>query len=340
MLLALLVLAGCGSSATGGSGHGLVSIGAGLRGPSGWTATRYARGPKTLSAFAWGVHGRLWLAAAGLSTHRHDGVYTRDPATGRISKVADGLNDPLGLLWMHGTLYVASVGRVDAFTGFDGHRFAHRRRIVDGPVPGAENNMLVRSPDGRLLLGVSATCDHCKPKSTSDGSIVSFRPDGSGLRPFATEIRAPVGLAFVPGSRDLLVSMNQRDDLGARTPGDWLALVAQGSAWGFPACFGQTNATCTSVPKPIAVLPKHGAAGDVAVIKSAGSSTAYVALWESASIESVRLDRTGSSYAGHRQAFIAGIKNPMALVAAPDGALLAADWASGEIYRLRHHQTK
>ncbi len=42
---------------------------------------------------------------------------------------------------------------------------------------------------------------------------------GSDLRLYATRIRAPFGLAYFPGSSDLFASMNQRDDLGARTPG-------------------------------------------------------------------------------------------------------------------------
>ena len=70
--------------------------------------------------------------------------------------------------------------------------------------------------------------------------------------------------------------MNQRDDLGAKTPGDWLALVRQGQDWGFPGCYGQGGAACAGVPKPVAVLDPHAAAGGVAVLTSelGGASTA------------------------------------------------------------------
>jgi glucose/arabinose dehydrogenase len=316
-----------------------VSIGAGLRGPAGWAATRYAPGPKHLSGLAWGERGRLWLAAAGLGTHGTDGVYTRDPASRRVTKVIGGLNDPIGLLWMHGTLYVASVGRVDAFSDFDGRRFAHRRRVVDGPVRGAENNALVRAPDGRLLMGVSATCDHCTPRRRASGSIVSFWPSGKGLKVYASGIRAPIGLAFVPGTHDLLATMNQRDDLGARTPGDWLSLVNPGSAWAFPRCYGQGGGACHSVPKPLAVLAEHAAAGDVAVTRAGGSTQAFVALWATGSVNRVTLTRTGAGYAARRKPFLRGIEHPMALVAAPDGSLLAGDWATGVVYRIaREHR--
>ena len=48
--------------------------------------------------------------------------------------------------------------------------------------------------------------------------------------------------------------MNQRDDLGEATPGDWLALVEAGQAWGFPDCYGQDDATCEATPTPVAEL--------------------------------------------------------------------------------------
>jgi len=60
--------------------------------------------------------------------------------------------------------------------------------------------------------------------------VVSFLPDGSDLRVEAGGIRAPVGLAYYPGTNDLFVTMNQRDDLGAQTPGDWLAVVRAGQS--------------------------------------------------------------------------------------------------------------
>jgi glucose/arabinose dehydrogenase len=297
-------------------------------------ATRYAVGPKNVSAFAWGDGGRLWLAAAGLGSHRADGVYTSDPASHRVTKVISGLNDPLGLLWIHATLYVASVGRVDAYGGFDGKRFARHRRILDGPVPGAENNALARAPDGRLLMGISATCDHCTPRLPASGAIVSFRPNGKDSKLYATGIRAPIGLAFVPGTSDLLATMNQRDDLGDRTPGDWLSFVPAGSAWGFPGCFGQAASACDGVPKPLVVLAKHAAAGAVAITRTGGSTDAYVAMWATASVDRITLTRTGSGYTARRERFLGGIEHPMALVSAPDGAILAGDWASGLVYRI------
>src|SRR5207248_833059 len=147
-------------------------------------------------------------------------------------EVIAGLHTPLGLLWYQGSLYVASKERVDAYSGFDGTRFAATRTVLTLPAGVGQSNELVLAPDGRMLLGISAPCDHCTPTSTRSASIVSFRPDGSDLQTYAAGIRAPIALVYFPNTSDLFVTMNQRDDLGAATPGDWLAIVRRGQQWG------------------------------------------------------------------------------------------------------------
>jgi glucose/arabinose dehydrogenase len=333
-----VVLAGCGGAAANSRhGSGLVSIGAGLNGPAGLRASVYAKGPPTTAAFAFDAQGRLWLTAAGLEAHTHDGVYVIAKQGAKPVEVVSGLDDPLGLAWYGGRLYVASVGRVDAYGDFDGQHFTQHSRILDGPVAGGENNLLVMGPDGRFLMGVTATCDHCTPNSQYSGSIVSFRPDGSGLRLYASRIRAPFGLAYMPGTSDLFVSMNQQDDLGKRTPGDWLTLVREGEDWRFPGCYGQGGSSCAGVPAPTAVLDPHAAVGGVAIatgqLGARVGTAAIVPEWQLGKVQQVALHRTTSGYAGSVTRLLTGIKNPLAVTLAPDGSLLVGDWASGTIYR-------
>lgn len=342
MAVAVLVVTGCGSSGATTSGDALVSIGAGLKGPTGLRATVYATGPATTATAAFDAHGRLWLAAAGLGGHAKDGVYVIAKPGARAPRVVSGLDDPLGLLWKGATLYVASVGRVDAFTGFDGTRFATHRRILDGPVAKGENNELVLSPQGRLVMGVTASCDHCVPRSKYSGAVVSLRPDGSDLRVVASRVRAPVGLAYAPGTSDLFASMNLRDDLGAKTPGDWLGVIRAGQDWGQPGCYGQGGSACANAPSPAAVLDPHAAASGVAIVSgalagggSAGGTSALVAEWQLGKVLRVALTLTHSSYRGTVTPYLTGIEHPFAVTLAPDGSLLVGDWASGKIYRIR-----
>jgi len=130
---ALLLLAGCGSGGKAGSSPALAGIGAGLKGPTGLTASVYAHGPPTTAVLAFDPQGRLWLSAAGLEAHAHDGVYLIPRPDAPAQRVLAGLDDPLGLAWYQGSLYVASVGRVDAYGAFNGTRFTRHRTILTGP---------------------------------------------------------------------------------------------------------------------------------------------------------------------------------------------------------------
>jgi len=59
--------------------------------------------------------------------------------------------------------------------------------------------------------------------------------------------------------------LDQRDDLGATTPEDWLALVAPGQDWRSPFCYGQGGTACAGVAQPTAVLDRHGGVSGVAI---------------------------------------------------------------------------
>ena len=335
-LLLPAVAAGCGSK---GRPSDLVRIGAGLRGPSGLHATVYARGIPHLSALAFDAEGRLWATGSGATTHGADGVFVVPHAGGRATRVVTGPKGPLGLVWIGRRLYVSSLGAVTRFSGFSGGHFRRRRTVIDGPVRGGENNNLVRAPDGGLLMGVSSTCDHCVPRSAWAATIVSFRADGAGLAVFARGIRAAYGLAFYPGTDDLLATMNQRDDLGARTPGDWLALVRHGENWRFPACYGQGGAACRGVPAPIAVLAPHAAAGGVTVLTTElggrFSGSALVAEWQTGKVLRVGLTRKAGDFGGAVSTFVTGIRSPLPLATTADGAVLVGDWSTGTVYAIR-----
>jgi glucose/arabinose dehydrogenase len=336
------------AAACGGGGHkaaataassGRVAIGHGLQGPAGLKATVYATGLRNASAFAFDATGRLWVTTSAASDHSHDAVYLIPKAGAAPVKVIGTVKGPLGLVWHGGRLYVTSLGRVDVFSGLTGHHFAKRAAVIVEPKGHGWNDAIVATGDGRLVMGISSACDHCVSKTIWSGTIVSFRPDGSDVRLFAKGIRAPFGIAYDRASGALVTSMNQRDDLGAKTPGDWLAVVRSGQNWRFPACYGQGGSVCTGVPKPLAVLDKHAAAGGVAIVSGQlGATVGHAALvteWERGSLLRAPLRASGSGYATTKATvLVSGFKNPLPLAVAPDGALIVGDWGSGTIYRI------
>jgi glucose/arabinose dehydrogenase len=341
LLLTLLAVGGCAPAAaaaisTGGST--VVDIGSGLRGPAGLSASIYATGLAHVSTFAFDDQGRLWVATAGESDTGTDAIYLVRSAGDTPQRIITGLHTPLGLLWLHGELYVSSSGGVRAYAGFDGTRFASEREVVSLAADVGEVNGLALAPDGTLLLGISAPCDHCAPTLAASASILAFDPDGSNVYVYASGIRAPVGLAFVPGTDDLLATMDQRDDLGDQTPGDWLSIVREGSDWRFPDCYGQGGSDCAGVPNPLAVLDLHAAVSGVAVVNgqlgAAIGEAALVAEWATGTVVQVTLQRSGVGYEAAVQPLLTGIANPVAVAVSPSGALLVGDWSSGVIYRI------
>ena len=346
MAAALLVAScsgGAGSSPTGDAtptattATTLVDIGAGLQGPAGLTAGVYATGLANVSALALDGLGRLWIATAAFEDAGSDAVYLV-PSAGAtpISVIAD-LHTPLGLLWIDDELYVSSKERVEAFGGFDGSAFAGRRTVVTLPAGVGENNGLALSPDGRIVLGISSPTNATEPTSRYSAAVVSFRPDGSQLEVVASGIRAPIGLAYVPATGGLLVTMNQRDDLGDATPGDWLAVVSSGQDWGFPDCYGQGGDACSGSPTPLAVLDPHAAVSGLAIatgqLGTAVGTSALVAEWSTGKVLAV--DLAGEGTAGAEATvtpFLAGLQNPVPLLLDSDGTLFVGDWGTGTIY--------
>lgn len=341
-----LIVTGCGGASDSASTAvedastvGLVDIGAGLQGPQGTTASEYASGLTNVSAFAFDAWGRLWAGTAAFSPDGSDGVYLVSQARGTPVQVIDDVSTVLGLLWYADELYVAYHERVAAYGSFDGARFATARTVVAFPEGIGEVNGIAIAADGRMSAGISAPCNACDPVSEYSAAVVSFRPDGSDLRVDATGIRAPIGLAFWPGTNDLLVSMNQRDDLGDLTPGDWLAVVRPGQDWRFPACYGQGGSVCAGVPAPIAELDKHAAVSGIAIVTDelgpALHNSVFVAEWKTGVVLRVAIEPTGNGYVGEALPFLEGLSNPVPVALGPEGALYVGDWSTGTVYRVQ-----
>jgi len=347
----MLVFAGCAARAGTGpvgpappaSAHpsattlaGLVDIGAGLQGPAGLAASVVATGLPNVASLAVDGKARIWAGTAAFDDAGTDAIYVI--AAGSVPvKVLGGLHTVLGLVWVGDDLYVAAKEAVTAWTGFDGAAFASHRTVVAFATSVGEVNEIALGPDGRLVVGISAPCNACVTTDPDSAAVVSFLPDGSDLRLVASGIRAPVGLAFRSDMGDLLVTMNQRDDLGDATPGDWLAVVERGQDWGFPDCYGQVATACAGRPTAAAVLDTHAAASGVAIVSDtlgATGTSAIVAEWAKGVVLRVALSGSGSTTTGAATPFLVGLANPVPVIADGAGGVLVGDWATGTVVRI------
>ena len=356
LVTAVAVLSfGLATPGSAGSTSGLVSIGAGLKGREGLSASVVAEGLGNVSALAFDADGRLWALTAGYEDDGTDALYvvprvsTPSSASAGTSPVAvlTGLHTPMGLLWYEGWLYVASGTTVDAYRGFDVETatFAEHRTVVTLPDGvGLLGGLAVDASAGvaRISLGVSAPCDACTPESEYSAAILSFlavptESGGADLRVDVRGVRAAVGLAYFPGTDDLFVTMNQRDDLDGKTPGDWLAVVEAGEDWGVPECYGQDGRACRDMGDVVAELDAHAAASGVAF----DGTSAIVAEWARGKVLRVALTRTPSGYrATKTETWIKGFTSPVAVAVGPDGAVYIGDWATGSVYRVAENAEK
>ena len=80
----------------------------------------------------------------------------------------------------------------------------------------------------------SASNDSDDAAEADRARIFEFNPDGSGQKVYAWGIRNAVGIAVRPGSDELWMSTNERDELGDNLVPDYISHVAPGGFYGWP----------------------------------------------------------------------------------------------------------
>jgi glucose/arabinose dehydrogenase len=163
----------------------------------------------------------------------------------------------------------------------------------------------------------------------------------------ATGLRNPYGLAFLPGTSELLISDHGRDDLGLRAPPEELNVLdvsGPPADFGFPACFGQGGTACAGTRRPLARLAPHAAPGAVAVVRRPGGrATAFVPEFGSSfpaqptggDVVAVDLRRRDGRWRASTRRLARGLgrQNPLGAVVGPDGRLYVSLWTRGRIVR-------
>src|SRR5207248_10210646 len=123
-------------------------------------------------------------------------------------------------------------------TARSGDRRSDTRRVVLDHLPNGlhQQDALVQLK-GRLYLGEGSTCNACPQTSRRSAAVLSFRPDGSDVRVFATGLRNPYGLAVQPSTGRLFASVNGQDKLGNGEPAEAIVQVRRGRFFGWPRCW-------------------------------------------------------------------------------------------------------
>jgi glucose/arabinose dehydrogenase len=158
------------------------------------------------------------------------------------SPLLTGLTSPFGMALVGNTLYVANADALVAFPYQTGqmHIDAAPRTIT--ALPARRNHhwtkSLAASPDGsRLYVGVgsnSNVAEHGMEEEVERAAVWEIDPATGSHRLYGEGLRNPVGLAFQPGTSDLYVVVNERDELGSDLVPDYLTRIQPGGFYGWP----------------------------------------------------------------------------------------------------------
>ncbi|WP_206680722.1 T9SS type A sorting domain-containing protein [Hymenobacter polaris] len=196
--------------------------------PTGWALAVYARVPGA-RFMALTPDGALLVSqpGAGKISLVRPGSADASPT---VTDFATGLRRPHDMVFhtIGSTtyLYVAESNQINRFTYQAGDATAQGRQVIITGLPddstpelnGAYAHALKNlALDGnhKLYVSIASTCNVCLSDTQSDpkrAAIYQYEADGTGRRLFAQGLRNAEGLAFIPGTNTLWVTVNGRDN--------------------------------------------------------------------------------------------------------------------------------
>jgi len=161
----------------------------------------------------------------------------------------DNLNSPFGVSWVDGMLYVANTDGVVAYPFTPGQTTLTAQPRVLTPLPAGPINhhwtkSLVASPDGSKLYATvgsnSNIVENGWDAERGRASVWEIDRKTGLSREFATGLRNANSPVFYPGTNDLYVVVNERDELGEHLVPDYMTSVRDGAFYGWPySYYGQ-----------------------------------------------------------------------------------------------------
>jgi glucose/arabinose dehydrogenase len=172
----------------------------------------------------------------------------------------EGLHSPFGMTLVGNELYVANTDAIVRFPYREGvtRIDAPGQRLVELPA-GPRNRHWTRnviaSPDGRWLYATvgsnSNIAEYGMDEETGRAAIWQVDRKTGAARVYASGLRNPNGLAWVPETGALWTTVNERDELGGDLVPDYMTSVRDGAFYGWPySYFGQNVDTRAQPQRP------------------------------------------------------------------------------------------
>ena len=343
-----------------------------LKAPDGFRISVFASdvdGPRMLVFSPGGVllvsesgEGRV----AAFPDSQHTGKAAREVT------VLKGLNEPHGLAFYQGKLYVAENDKVRRYDWDEANVTASNPvKLADLPTGGGHSTRTVIFHDGKMYVSAGSSCNACVEIDSRRATVMEFNPDGSGQKIFAKGLRNAVGVAVNPKTDTVWATVNGRDMLGDDLPPETIYdLGKDGGDGGWPYCYGDRvpdsnfakpgDDRCKGVLEPKVQMQAHSAPLGLAFYEGSQFPAEYqnnifVAFhgsWNRSvptgyKVVRVKLDDKGQPTGG-AQDFITGwlapgetkhgrwMGRPVGIAFGSDGSMYLSDDSAGVIYRITY----
>ncbi|PYJ28054.1 MAG: sorbosone dehydrogenase [Verrucomicrobia bacterium] len=225
------------------------------------------------------------------------------------------------------------------------------------------------SPDGKkMYVSIGSRSNVSDNAAEADRArIFEFNPDGTDRKVYAWGIRNAVGIAFRPGTNDLWMSTNERDEIGEDLPPDYISSVRPGGFYGWPWFYignhpdprhkGKHPELADKVIVPDVLVQPHSATlnlcfytGDQFPNEYKGAIfAAFHGSWNRMKrtgykVVRVPFDHATGKAPGQYEDFVTGFitpdgqvwGRPVGIAVAKDGSLLISEDGNGTIWRVSY----
>ena len=288
--------------------------------------------------------------------------------------IAEGLQQPNGLAFKDGTLFVITIDKALRFDGIedklDNPQPTDVTEKINLPASVHHNwKFAAVGPDNKLYMSIGAPCNVCEINTGLHGLIRRQNLDGSNIEIVARGVRNSVGFDWHPQTKELWFTDNGPDWISNDGPEEELNRVAKdavGANYGFPYCHanGVADPTvkkpnpCAGVTLPVATLGPHAGALGMrfytgSMFPASYKNTALIARRGSWNREKkfgydvvqAKINGTKATITPFLTGFLDTASNsfwgrPVDVLQLPDGSVLVADEQNGAIYRVTHGSGK
>tara|TARA_R110002012_G_scaffold88274_2_gene217571 strand:- start:3608 stop:4768 length:1161 start_codon:yes stop_codon:yes gene_type:complete len=338
--------------------------------PEGFSIALYAENVEGARSMAMGADGTLFVG-----TRNEGKVYALKDTDGDYKvdenyTIASDLDQPNGVAFKNGDLYVAAVSKMFKYTDIESQlENPQDPELIYDDYPTEFHHgwkYIAFGPDDKLYVPVGAPCNICDSATVDKryASITRMDLEGKNREIVAHGVRNTVGFTWHPDTDELWFTDNGRDMMGDDIPpGELNKLTEVGQHFGYPYCHGGTvkdpeygdQRPCSDFVPPVQPLGAHVAAlgvkfGKGPMFPEAYRGHAFLAehgSWNRSSKVGYRITmvKLENGEAVSYEPFIDGwldeesqeaFGRPVDLLFLEDGSLLISDDEGNAIYRVTY----